>query len=52
MRSCEQSLRRLDTDRIDIYHVHGFDACTPLEESLGALDALVQSAAERRWGEL
>jgi aryl-alcohol dehydrogenase-like predicted oxidoreductase len=47
LRSCEDSLRRLGTDRIDIYHVHGFDACTPLEESLGALDALVQSGKVR-----
>jgi aryl-alcohol dehydrogenase-like predicted oxidoreductase len=47
LRSCEESLRRLGTDRIDIYHVHGFDACTPLEESLGALDALVQSGKVR-----
>jgi aryl-alcohol dehydrogenase-like predicted oxidoreductase len=47
LRSCEDSLRRLGTDRIDIYHVHGFDACTPLEESLSALDALVQSGKVR-----
>lgn len=47
LRACEASLRRLGTDRIDIYHVHGFDACTPLDESLGALDALVQSGKVR-----
>ena len=47
MRACEASLRRLGTDRIDIYHVHGFDACTPLDESLAALDALVQSGKVR-----
>jgi aryl-alcohol dehydrogenase-like predicted oxidoreductase len=47
MRSCEESLRRLGTDRIDIYHVHGFDACTPLEESLAALDTLVRSGKVR-----
>jgi aryl-alcohol dehydrogenase-like predicted oxidoreductase len=47
LRACEESLRRLGTDHIDIYHVHGFDACTPLEESLAALDALVQSGKVR-----
>jgi len=47
VRACEDSLRRLGTDRIDIYHVHGFDACTPLEESLGVLDSLVQSGKVR-----
>ena len=47
LRACEDSLRRLGTDRIDVYHVHGFDACTPLEESLGALDTLVQSGKVR-----
>ena len=32
--SCEGSLKRLDTDYIDIYHLHGFDALTPVEEVL------------------
>jgi aryl-alcohol dehydrogenase-like predicted oxidoreductase len=36
------SLERLQTDYIDIYHVHGFDPATPIEESLRALDTLVQ----------
>jgi aryl-alcohol dehydrogenase-like predicted oxidoreductase len=37
----EASLRRLKTDRIDVYFLHGFDAQTPIEESLRALDDLV-----------
>ena len=38
----EDSLRRLQTDRIDIYFVHRFDTQTPMEETLAALDMLVQ----------
>ncbi len=34
MRQVEESLRRLQTDRIDLYHVHQFDADTPMEETL------------------
>jgi aryl-alcohol dehydrogenase-like predicted oxidoreductase len=45
--SCEASLRRLGTDRIDIYHMHGFDALTPVEEVLYALDTLVHSGKVR-----
>jgi aryl-alcohol dehydrogenase-like predicted oxidoreductase len=41
IRSCEDSLRRLNTDHIDIYHMHGFDATTPVEETLATLDNLV-----------
>jgi aryl-alcohol dehydrogenase-like predicted oxidoreductase len=40
--SCERSLKRLGTDRIDLYQVHGWDALTPLEETLDALDLLVR----------
>jgi aryl-alcohol dehydrogenase-like predicted oxidoreductase len=40
--SCERSLKRLGTDRIDLYQVHGWDRRTPLEESLEALDHLVR----------
>src|SRR5581483_6619156 len=40
--SCEESLRRLNTDRIDIYHMHGFDATTPVEETIETLDTLVK----------
>ena len=43
VRSVEESLRRLKTDRIDLYQVHRFDPETPLEESLRALDDLVRS---------
>jgi aryl-alcohol dehydrogenase-like predicted oxidoreductase len=47
IRACEASLRRLDTDYIDIYHMHGFDGNTPVEETLRALDDLVQSGKVR-----
>jgi aryl-alcohol dehydrogenase-like predicted oxidoreductase len=47
IRSCEASLRRLNTEWIDIYHMHGFDATTPVEETLEALNALVQSGKVR-----
>lgn len=39
----EDSLKRLNTDYIDIYHMHGFDANTPVEETLKTLDNLIQS---------
>jgi aryl-alcohol dehydrogenase-like predicted oxidoreductase len=47
IQSCEASLRRLSTDYIDIYHMHGFDAQTPVEETLQTLDNLVQSGKVR-----
>src|ERR1051326_2594671 len=47
IQSCEASLRRLGTDYIDIYHMHGFDAQTPVEETLKTLDTLVQSGKVR-----
>jgi aryl-alcohol dehydrogenase-like predicted oxidoreductase len=47
IRSCEASLRRLNTDYIDVYHLHGFDALTPVEEALKTLDMLVQSGKVR-----
>ncbi|HSC36346.1 MAG TPA: aldo/keto reductase [Chitinophagaceae bacterium] len=47
IKSCEDSLKRLGTDHIDIYHMHGFDANTPVEEALKALDELVQSGKVR-----
>src|SRR5580658_5575286 len=40
-RSLEASLRRLNTDYVDIYHLHGFDALTPLEETLDTLNKFV-----------
>lgn len=47
LRACEDSLRRLNTDYIDIYTLHGFDALTPVEETLRTLDNLVQSGKVR-----
>jgi aryl-alcohol dehydrogenase-like predicted oxidoreductase len=47
LRACEASLRRLGTDHIDIYHMHGFDALTPVEETLQTLDSLVKSGKVR-----
>lgn len=47
IRACEASLRRLNTDYIDIYTLHGFDALTPVEEALETLDSLVKSGKVR-----
>ena len=47
IKACEDSLRRLGTDHIDIYHMHGFDANTPIEETLNALNHLVESGKVR-----
>jgi aryl-alcohol dehydrogenase-like predicted oxidoreductase len=47
IRSCEESLKRLNTDHIDIYHMHGMDGNTPVEETLRALDDLVTSGKVR-----
>ena len=47
IQACEASLRRLGTDYIDIYHLHGFDALTPVEEVLSTLDNLIQSGKVR-----
>lgn len=47
IQACEASLRRLKTDWIDLYLVHNFDARTPLEESLRALDDLVRAGKIR-----
>jgi aryl-alcohol dehydrogenase-like predicted oxidoreductase len=44
---CEASLRRLGTDHIDIYHVHEWDGQTRLEETLSALNSLVESGKVR-----
>jgi aryl-alcohol dehydrogenase-like predicted oxidoreductase len=45
--SVEASLKRLGTDYIDIYHLHGFDALTPVEEALDTLNTLVRSGKVR-----
>lgn len=50
MRSVERSLRRLRTDYLDLYQVHGFDPHTPLEETLSALDDLVRRGWVRYLG--
>lgn len=50
MREVEGSLKRLGTDYIDLYQVHGFDATTPLEETLKALDDLVRQGKVRYIG--
>src|SRR5947199_7437870 len=42
LKAVEDSLRRLQTDTIDVYQVHSFDPDTPLEETLDALDTLVR----------
>ena len=43
MREVERSLKRLDTDHIDIYLVHRFDELTPLDETMQALDDIVRA---------
>lgn len=45
--ACEASLKRLNTDHIDIYHMHGFDGNTAIDETLRALDHLVTSGKVR-----
>ncbi|MEP6853670.1 MAG: aldo/keto reductase [bacterium] len=50
LRAAEGSLRRLGTDYIDLYQVHEWDGQTPLEETLSALDSLVQSGKVRYIG--
>lgn len=45
--TCDDSLRRLRTDRIDLLQLHGWDGVTPLEETLAALDALVREGKVR-----
>jgi aryl-alcohol dehydrogenase-like predicted oxidoreductase len=47
---CHASLRRLHTDYVDLYQIHAFDATTPLEETLGALDDLVRAGKVRYIG--
>ena len=48
--ACEQSLRRLQTDYIDLYWMHWWDKFTPIEETLAAMDALVTSGKVRYLG--
>jgi aryl-alcohol dehydrogenase-like predicted oxidoreductase len=50
IRSIEGSLKRLGTDYIDLYQLHGFDAVTPIEEVLNTLDDLVRAGKIRYIG--
>lgn len=50
IQTVEASLRRLGTDYIDLYQLHGFDALTPVEETLSALDDLVRAGKIRYIG--
>jgi aryl-alcohol dehydrogenase-like predicted oxidoreductase len=47
---CKASLKRLGTDHIDLYQIHGFDNATPIEETMRALDILVQHGHVRYVG--
>ena len=48
--ACKASLKRLQLDHIDLYQIHGFDPATPMEETLRALDTLVQHGHVRYVG--
>jgi len=50
IRACEDALKRLRTDYLDLYQLHGFDAVTPVEETLSALDTLVKAGKIRYVG--
>ena len=47
IQSLEASLKRLNTDYIDVYHLHAFDASTPVEETLNTLDKMVREGKIR-----
>ena len=48
--ACEASLKRLDTDRIDLYYMHRLDPDVPVEETVGAMAALVKEGKVRHIG--
>ena len=50
LKTCEDALRRLQTDYIDLFQLHGFDAMTPPEEMLATLDQLVRAGKIRYVG--
>jgi len=49
-RNCEDSLKRLDTDVIDLYYLHRWDKAVPIEESMGAMAELVRAGKVRALG--
>jgi aryl-alcohol dehydrogenase-like predicted oxidoreductase len=49
-RECEKSLRRLQTDRLDLYYAHRDDPATPLEETMGAFEGLIRAGKVRAIG--
>ena len=50
LKACEASLKRLQTDYIDVYFMHAFDALTPIEETLNTLNHLIESGKVRYIG--
>ncbi|WP_375261907.1 aldo/keto reductase [Palleronia sp.] len=50
IRACEASLKRLGTDHIDLYYLHMWDGVTPIEESLAAMDTLIEHGKVRYCG--
>lgn len=50
IRACEASLRRLQTDHIDLYQIHRPDPVVPIDETLGALDDLIRAGKVRYIG--
>ena len=50
MAACEAALKRLGTDYIDLFQLHGFDPLTPVEEVMGTLDTLVRAGKIRYTG--
>ncbi len=49
-RALDSSLRRLGLDVVDLYQVHAFDPCTPMEETLRSLDGFVRAGKIRYYG--
>ena len=50
LRACDESLQRLGVDRVDLYYLHWPDMRTPLEETLSALQKLIQAGKIAHWG--